>query len=64
MTSQWIAFAVAVLIIGGLLVCASCAHGVKIKPEPHNKPPERSRAGSRQLLTSAWHVSAPSMTST
>jgi hypothetical protein len=38
MTSQWIAFAVAVLIIGGLLY-AFLRHGVKIKPDPDNKPP-------------------------
>jgi hypothetical protein len=38
MTSQWIAFAVALLIIGGLLY-AFLSKGVKIKPDPDNKPP-------------------------
>jgi hypothetical protein len=38
MTSQWIAFAVALLIIGGLLY-AFLRKGVKIKPDPDNKPP-------------------------
>ena len=38
MTSQWIAFAVAMLIIGGLLY-AFLRGGVKIKRDPDNKPP-------------------------
>ncbi|HZO48439.1 MAG TPA: hypothetical protein VFB68_21320 [Xanthobacteraceae bacterium] len=38
MTSQWIAFAVALLIIGGLLY-AFLSKGVKIKADPDNKPP-------------------------
>jgi len=38
MTSQWIALAVAFLIIGGLLY-AFLQSGVKIKPDPDNKPP-------------------------
>jgi hypothetical protein len=38
MTSQWIAFGVALLIIGGLLY-AFLRSGVKIKPDPENKPP-------------------------
>jgi len=38
MTSQWIAFGAALLIIGGLLY-AFLRQGVKIKPDPDNKPP-------------------------
>ena len=40
MTSQWIAFGVALLIIGGLLY-AFLRHGVTIKPDPENKPPSQ-----------------------
>jgi hypothetical protein len=38
MLSQWIAFGVAMLVIGGLLY-AFLRGGMKIKREPENKPP-------------------------
>ena len=63
MTSQWIGFAVAMLIIGGLLY-AFLRDGVKIKPDPDSKPPSDRGRDDAELRQSAWHVSAPSTTPT
>jgi hypothetical protein len=38
MLSQWIALGVAFLVIGGLLY-AFLRGGMKLKPDPDNKPP-------------------------
>ena len=58
MTSQLIASAVAMLIIGGLLY-AFLREGTKIKRDPGNKPPSDQRRAAEFHVKFAWQVPHP-----